>query len=151
MVLLVEEQYCRETESGFSKEELPDTLEACVERCRSLVAKMQESSRTSTFIDTAVCYIRAHYSEDLSLARVAQAVYRSPEYFSRQFKEEMGENFSVYLTLYRLERAQELLNRTDLSIAEIANRVGYANPGYFTRIYKKYRGITPEQARMTRL
>lgn len=151
MVLLVEEQYCRETESGLSKEELPDTLEACVERCRSLVAKMQESSRTSTFIDTAVCYIRAHYSEDLSLARVAQAVYRSPEYFSRQFKEEMGENFSVYLTLYRLERAQELLNRTDLSIAEIANRVGYANPGYFTRIYKKYRGITPEQARMTRL
>ena len=77
-------------------------------------------------------------------------MYRSPEYFSRQFKEEMGENFSVYLTLYRLERAQELLNRTDLSIAEIANRVGYANPGYFTRIYKKYRGITPEQARMTR-
>ena len=62
----------------------------------------------------------------------------------------MGENFSVYLTLYRLERAQELLNRTDLSIAEIANRVGYANPGYFTRIYKKYRGITPEQARMAR-
>ena len=58
MVLLVEEQYCRETESGLSKEELPDTLEACVERCRSLVAKMQESSRTSTFIDTAVCYIR---------------------------------------------------------------------------------------------
>ena len=81
----------------------------------------------------------------------AELQYSTVHHFSRQFKEEMGENFSVYLTLYRLERAQELLNRTDLSIAEIANRVGYANPGYFTRIYKKYRGITPEQARMTRL
>ena len=84
------------------------------------------------------------------MADVARQIFRSPEYFSRQFKEEVGENFNTYLTLYRLDRAQELLDKTDLRIAEIAERVGYVTPGYFSRIYKKYRGITPEQARMSK-
>ena len=47
------------------------------------------------------------------MAEVAAQLYRSPEHFSRQFKEEVGENFSSYLTRYRLERAQELLQTTD--------------------------------------
>lgn len=101
-------------------------------------------------IRDALLYIHQHYTEELPLARVAQALYRSPEYFSRQFKAEVGENFSVYLTLYRLERAQELLRRTDLSVGEIACRVGYTTPGYFGRLYKKYLGITPEQERMSK-
>ena len=48
------------------------------------------------------------------------------------------------------ERAQELLRRTDLSVGEIACRVGYTTPGYFGRLYKKYLGITPEQERMSK-
>ena len=84
------------------------------------------------------------------MAEVARQIYRSPEYFSRQFKEEVGENFNAYLTLYRLDRAQELLDGTDLLITEIGERVGYSTPGYFSKIYKKYRGITPEQARMSK-
>ena len=84
------------------------------------------------------------------MAEVARQVYRSPEYFSRQFKEEVGENFSVYLTLYRLDRAQELLQCTDLRVNDIAERVGYSTPGYFSRLYKKYKGIPPEEERKSK-
>ena len=81
------------------------------------------------------------------MAEVAGQLYRSPEHFSRQFKEEVGENFSAYLTRYRLDRAQDLLQTTDLPIALVAAQTGYTTPGYFSRLYKKYKGISPEQER----
>ena len=153
MVIFIEEHYEREYNiSGRQSEELPDSLEGCYERALQLLMLIQKSyqSQYSTIICDALTYIHQHYNEDLSLAQVAQSLYRSPEYFSRQFKAEVGENFSVYLTLYRLERAQEFLRRTDMSVAEIAEKVGYTTSGYLGRLYKKYLGITPEQERMSK-
>ncbi|MFR4560465.1 MAG: helix-turn-helix domain-containing protein [Flavonifractor plautii] len=56
-------------------------------------------------------------------------------------------NFSSYLTRYRLERAQELLQTTDLPVASVAVQTGYTTPGYFSRLYKKYKGVSPEAER----
>ena len=66
---------------------------------------------------------------------------------SYKFKQEVGENFSSYLTRYRLERAQELLQTTDLPVASVAVQTGYTTPGYFSRLYKKYKGVSPEAER----
>lgn len=153
MVIFIEEHYEREfSATGRQSSELPDTLAKCRDQANQLLMQIRQAYQTqySAVIRDALLYIHQHYTEELPLARVAQALYRSPEYFSRQFKAEVGENFSVYLTLYRLERAQELLRRTDLSVGEIACRVGYTTPGYFGRLYKKYLGITPEQERMSK-
>ena len=152
MVLSVEEQYHQELKASPVEMEVQQNVKACYDRCVEMVCTMERNhiARCSPSIATAIDYIHVHYHEDVSMAEVARQIYRSPEYFSRQFKEEVGENFNTYLTLYRLDRAQELLDKTDLRIAEIAERVGYVTPGYFSRIYKKYRGITPEQARMSK-
>lgn len=152
MVLSVEEQYHQEMKDAPAEMLIQQSIRECCERCVDMVRSMERhhTARCSASIASAIEYIHAHYQEEVSMAEVARQIYRSPEYFSRQFKEEVGENFNTYLTLYRLERAQELLDRTDLRIVEIAERVGYVTPGYFSRIYKKYKGITPEQSRMSK-
>lgn len=99
------------------------------------------------FIEKALIYIHEHFDRAISLADVAGQVYRSPEYFSRLFKEVTGENFSSYLINYRLTQARTLLINTDFKITDIAYRVGYQNPSYFSRLYKKYMRITPEDER----
>ena len=102
----------------------------------------------SQSVREAIQYIHDNYgNQDLSLKEVAQAVYRSPEYLSRRFKSETGKNFSVYLMLYRLNQAKELLLYTDMRIYEVAYAVGYAAPSYFSKVYHEYVGVTPEMTR----
>lgn len=100
--------------------------------------------KVSATIQDALKYIHEHYDENISLGEVAQHVYRSSEYFSRQFKQEVGENFSIYLISYRLHQAKKLLQSGNYTVGETAIMVGYPNASYFSRIYKKYMGVTPE-------
>ncbi|UQT49867.1 AraC family transcriptional regulator [Flavonifractor plautii] len=101
----------------------------------------ERRSRHSRPIETALSYIHAHYAQPISMAEVAAQLYRSPEHFSRQFKEEVGENFSSYLTRYRLERAQELLQTTDLPVASVAVQTGYTTPDTFPGFTKVQRRV----------
>ena len=71
----------------------------------------------------------------------------SPYYFSKLFKEEIGENFIDYLTSLRIHNAKELLRRPVLSIREAGLQSGYADPNYFSRIFKKQTGMTPREYR----
>ena len=149
MVISVEEWYYQFVKPASAGWEPPQSFTACRSRCLEMLeeALRERRSRHSTPIETALRYIHSHYAQPISMAEVAGQLYRSPEHFSRQFKEEVGENFSAYLTRYRLERAQELLQTTDLPVAAVAARTGYTTPGYFSRLYKKYKGISPEAER----
>ncbi|MFH2116159.1 MAG: AraC family transcriptional regulator, partial [Spirochaetota bacterium] len=98
-------------------------------------------------IQLALDYIHAHYAETLSLVEVASHACLSPEYFSRLFKDKTGENFSVYLMMYRLEQARLLIRTSDLKIYEIAEAVGYSTPSYFSKQYREYMGLSPEAER----
>ena len=71
----------------------------------------------------------------------------SPYYFSKLFKQETGGNFIEYLTEVRLRNARELLKDSGLSIKEICAESGYSDPNYFSRIFKKYEGVTPSEFR----
>jgi len=104
-------------------------------------------ARSHEAVEEALAYIRKHFHENLSLEDVSGHVYRSPAYFSRLFKEITGENFSIYLIHYRLEKAKSLLLETEMKITDISCRVGYQNPSYFSRLYKKHMGRTPEEER----
>ena len=66
---------------------------------------------------------------------------------SCKFKEETGENFIEYLTEIRLRSARELLQNSQYSIKEICAQSGYSDPNYFSRIFKKYEGVTPSEFR----
>ena len=96
-------------------------------------------------IETAKEYIQNNYSKDISLDEISQAANISPYYFSKIFKEGTGEGFVEYLTRIRMDKAKELLTTTECSMKEICVMVGYADPNYFSRSFKKNVGVTPTE------
>ena len=88
--------------------------------------------------------IRARYGEDLSLETVARELYITPIYLSRIFKRQTGQNFREYLIGVRMREAQKLLKEGELTVNEVAARVGYDDASYFSRSYKKCFGYTPK-------
>lgn len=92
-------------------------------------------------------YVDEHYMEDISLDDVAEQVKLSKNYISTVFKKETGVNFSDYLTAKRVDEAADLLRKTNLSIAEVANRVGYNDVKYFSKLCKKKLGMKPSEYR----
>lgn len=92
-------------------------------------------------------YVDTHYSEALSLERLAQQFYLSPSYLSRIFKRDTGVNLSTYLQNARIDAAKTLLRTTDLKSYEVAERVGITDPVYFSRIFKKVTGLKPKDYR----
>lgn len=107
----------------------------------------KDENKYSKSITMALKYIDSNYKEPICLADISKNVFLSHEYFSRLFKEEVGENFSTYLTNYRLNKAEYLLKNSDMKVGEIALEVGYQNPSYFSKTYKKYKGISPDDDR----
>ncbi len=115
------------------------------EPCRLIATRKQ--SQTQSVTDRAMQYIQENYGRELSLDEVSRAVNVSPYYFSKLFKEEAGENFIDFLTRVRMDHAKELLRDETLSIKEIGFRVGYTDPNYFSRIFKKQTNMTPREWR----
>ncbi len=99
-------------------------------------------------IQSALDYIRKNYHREISLEEIARQVGLSKYYFSHLFSNEIGENFSTYLSQYRLNRASQLLleNRRE-NISEIAYQVGFNDPNYFARAFKERFNISPSKYR----
>ena len=98
-------------------------------------------------VQRAQKYIQENYMKDISLDEVSKEVNVSPYYFSKLFKEEVGENFIEYLTKLRIRKAQDMLAYGHDSVKEIGVLSGYADPNYFSRIFKKHTGMTPSEYR----
>lgn len=92
-------------------------------------------------------YIKANYSKSITLEDVAREINISPQYLSKIFKEETGENFIDFLTGIRIRIAKTLLESNELSVKEICYSAGYSDPNYFSRIFKKIVGATPTEYR----
>jgi AraC family transcriptional regulator len=89
-------------------------------------------------------YINAHLDEDLSLTELAALVQMSPHYFSHLFKQSMGMSPHQYVIRCRVERAKNLLLQGNLSLAEVAYKVGFANQSHLNRHFKRLLGVTPK-------
>jgi two-component system response regulator YesN len=102
------------------------------------------------YIAKAKKYIQAHYAETITLTQVAKVVAVNPAYLSASFARHCGVNFLEYLTKYRLVKAKDLLERTNLPIQEIASQIGYSNLTYFNRIFRRATSQTPGAYRVSR-
>lgn len=108
----------------------------------------QANNDRATIINQARAYINSHYSDsNLSLNEIATQVNFSPNHFSAVFTSETGENFRDYLARTRVEQAKKLLRTTGLKVAEVALRCGYNDPHYFSIIFRKNTGLSPQQFR----
>jgi len=105
-------------------------------------------TRLSPIVRRAKLYVTQRYHErGLTLELVADALQVNPVYLSRTLKQELGLSFSQLLTDIRMKKAVEMLASTDLTVHEISERVGYETQHYFSTVFKKTIGVSPNQYR----
>lgn len=129
-----------------------NTIDELEENMRSFVEYMLDRTAVSVadpngLVRTVKTCVAKHYSDELSLESLAARVYMSPSYLSRVFKRETGENLSIYIQNVRIDAAKTLLRTTSLRTYEVAERVGFSDPVYFSRIFKKITGVKPKDFR----
>lgn len=98
-------------------------------------------------VDIAKTFIQAHFSEDLTLERVAGSVFLSPNYFSSLFTQTSGMTVFDYVRRVRLEEAQRLLSQTKLPIRDVAKTTGFPTRSHFVRSFRKHAGCLPRDYR----
>lgn len=122
-----------------------DSIPEVYRRCQQ---KIKENTSISPVIRRAREYVQDHFTEpDLTLEKVAESLHVSSVYLSRMFKQELGRSFVSFLTNLRMKKAAALLNTTDFSILEIAEKAGYDSQHYFSTAFKKAMGVSPKQYR----
>ncbi|MBK1809852.1 response regulator [Clostridium sp. YIM B02505] len=87
--------------------------------------------------------ICSQYMNDISVNKISQMIYLSPNYISLIFKRETGVTITDYLTSIRMDRAKELLKDTELLIQQVSEMVGYEDASYFSKVFKRTTGIHP--------
>lgn len=102
---------------------------------------------TEREIQKAADYLYLHYSEFLSLTKMAERAHMSPAYFSRKFHKLTGFGFKEYLTHVRIEEAAKMLASGTQSVTEVALSCGYSDGNYFGDVFRKIKGVSPKQYR----
>ena len=105
------------------------------------------SSYLQEEIDYARKYFNEHYNEDISIEEYAQSRGMSVSWFLRNFKQMTMKSPMQYILAIRINNAVSLLETTDYNVTEISTIVGYENPLYFSRIFKKQKGVSPSEYR----
>lgn len=111
-----------------------------------VAGEVKELSKRTEVLD-ACQYVSLHLTRRITLDEVAEHLFMNPSYFSRLFKKETGETFIEYVNRVKVDRAKELLDQTNLSVAKIGETLGYDNHSYFIKMFKTVAGITPQEYR----
>jgi two-component system response regulator YesN len=101
--------------------------------------------RKSEAVKMALRYMEENYMKQISLEEISQYVGISPQHFSKIFKEETGLNYIDWLTNLRIESAKQMLLTEKNTVKEVCYMVGYNDPNYFSRIFKKIEGVSPTE------
>lgn len=98
-------------------------------------------------VTEAIRFMEERYAESMRIAQVAEAVYLSPDRFTKIFFQAAGQTPRDYLRYLRIERAKALLTNTGLGMAAIAEQSGFVESAYFTRAFRAATGMTPREFR----
>ncbi|MBB6671332.1 response regulator transcription factor [Cohnella nanjingensis] len=123
--------------------ELAQLLKEQMSELSGLGSRTLDAAAASHPIDIALAYIRANYLDAMTLQQVADAVHVSKNYFSILFKKTTGQNFIDYVIDLRINQAKALLTHTDLRVYEVAERSGFNDVKYFSKLFKKIAGCAP--------
>jgi two-component system response regulator YesN len=123
-----------------------DTFERLFVTLQSMIVTVHETldgiKERRGWVNIVIEYIDQHYDQPIQLQQMADKVNFSVNYFSLKFHKQTGYMFSDYLTKVRISKAIELFTLTNKSAEEISIEVGYPNPNYFTKVFKKITGLT---------
>jgi two-component system response regulator YesN len=114
---------------------------------RMLTYLQQSRKEIPIIVNRAKKYIEEHMTEDISLYQISQEVAISPSYLSTLFKKYAGSGVTEYIARMRISEAKKMLRETGKKVYQISEEVGWGNPQYFDRIFKRYVGVTPAEYR----
>lgn len=132
-----------------------ETLDGLIEMINGLVDEMKHPSllvstdrgQGGQLINNAIDYIKTRFTEELTLQEVADYIHVSKSYFSNLFKKHTGHNFIDYVIDLRLHEAKRLLLMKEYKIYEVAEKSGFNDVKYFSRLFKKMTQMTPVEYR----
>ncbi len=101
----------------------------------------------SKLVKRAVAYLQTNYTRSLSIQEIAQEIGSSKNILEKNFRQELKITPWEYLNRYRIKEAKRLLEITSLSITEVASRIGFNDPAYFSRIFRAQTGLSPKEYR----
>ncbi len=125
----------------FSMDETADHIEA------TLNQKRQLSNETKNLIRQAIVFIQENYQKPISRKEIAQHIAISKDYLTYCFRQELNTTPIRYLQRYRINLAKSLLKNSSKSVTEVALDVGFSDSGYFSRIFHRETGMSPDQYR----
>jgi len=134
-------------EGRLEASELKDALLARLIDLSDGFRRTEESGRKNSVVDEIARFIRDNYNRELTLQEIAEHFFLSREYVCRRFKQETGENLIDFLSRVRIEKAKELLVNPNLKIVDISQTVGYQDEKYFSKVFKKLEGVSPNEYR----
>lgn len=107
----------------------------------------EQAGEKNDTVETVKQYVRRHIQEDIYIADIAKEVFLNEQYLMRTFKKSTGLSVLEYITNERLQLAKALLIETAYPIKRVADAVGYGNYSYFTKLFKRNIGLTPQDYR----
>ncbi|WP_409340271.1 response regulator [Paenibacillus sp. MBLB4367] len=137
----VDYEYFRHPDRLIGKEQIAAWLQRLVATIFRY-ASAQRSSSSNELVRTMIDYVQENLHQDVSLYAASEKLYANSSYLSRLFKQEIGKSFSTYVTEVKMERARELL-ANGAKVYDAAKLLGYGDVSYFTKIFRKFWGVTP--------
>lgn len=107
----------------------------------------EEITKTGSLIQRINQYVHEHYQEDIGRNELAEVFYLAPEYLAKLYRRKTGKYLRDYIGEYRIDRAKDLLQNPDIRVSDVAGEVGIDNYPYFSTMFKKYTGLTPNEYR----
>ena len=111
------------------------------------VGKIRYGDKTTKLVLDVGNYIQHHISEHITVDGMAKDLFLSRPYLSTKFKEETGENLTDFILKAKVDEAKRLLRYADKSLTSIGAYLGFSSQSHFTRVFKKYAGVTPNEFR----
>lgn len=107
----------------------------------------EKTLRDQHNVNRAIDYMQSYFNGPISIEDICQVVHLSPHYFIRLFKQQTGQTPYQYLMAIRVQRAQEMLEKSNYSMGEVAALCGFVNAGHFATLFKRYAGVAPSDYR----
>ena len=145
--LHMHQNYIRKSENSTSEEEVTHLLRSSLIEYTEQVYKHKNSSVKTKLIADALRYIHQHLYSNLRTEDIAKNLYVSRGHLSTEFSREMGISISRYIRNEKINEAEKLLKMTDKSLSAISEELGFSSQSYFTKVFRKATGKTPNEFR----